>query len=350
MGNSLSELSAPKIPRKLKAKLLKKHDKHNSRLVVDAFMRDLSRSRNCGDINSLIHSYYKLIHRDTIKYDKNELFVDVIEQLNASYSSNGTLLTSNVNGNIQIKSHLSGIPFVKMGVDLTHIYQELLTNPDDLRLSYHKCVDNHYNYKYRDNKDRLAIEFIPLDATLDGPFNVLTYNAHFENINDSRLFINGRPIIMVEYEEINKDKDSIEFKIVATSGYRSHLDANNVEILIPIQPNFHSPTFSKTNGAIGYPSINRCIKWSFKKLFGQQRCELTAAFKILPSNAIRGYQVHMSLIRIKFEIKYFMLTRTSIKYAKVEHLFQDKEKEKYICLPWIRYKTVASDYTIEMGS
>jgi AP-1 complex subunit mu len=52
-----------------------------------------------------------------IKHRKNEIFLDVIEKLNLLVSSNGTVLHSEIIGVIQMKSFLSGMPELKLGLN-----------------------------------------------------------------------------------------------------------------------------------------------------------------------------------------------------------------------------------------
>ena len=52
-----------------------------------------------------------------IKHRKNEIFLDVIEKLNLLVSSNGTVLNSEINGVVRMKSFLSGMPELKLGLN-----------------------------------------------------------------------------------------------------------------------------------------------------------------------------------------------------------------------------------------
>ena len=52
-----------------------------------------------------------------IKHRKNEIFLDVIEKLNLLVSSNGTVLHSEIVGAIKMKSFLSGMPELKLGLN-----------------------------------------------------------------------------------------------------------------------------------------------------------------------------------------------------------------------------------------
>ena len=52
-----------------------------------------------------------------LKYTKNECYLDVIEKLHLLVGSNGQTISSNVKGQIQMKSFLSGMPELRLGLN-----------------------------------------------------------------------------------------------------------------------------------------------------------------------------------------------------------------------------------------
>lgn len=52
-----------------------------------------------------------------IKHAKNEVFLDVIEKLNILVSANGNVLRSEVLGRVHMRSFLSGMPELKLGLN-----------------------------------------------------------------------------------------------------------------------------------------------------------------------------------------------------------------------------------------
>ena len=52
-----------------------------------------------------------------IKHRKNEIFLDVVEKLNLLVSANGTVLRSEILGSLQMRSYLSGMPELKLGLN-----------------------------------------------------------------------------------------------------------------------------------------------------------------------------------------------------------------------------------------
>merc|ERR1711957_1014480 len=52
-----------------------------------------------------------------IKHKKNEIFLDVVEKLNLLVSANGSVLRSEIIGAVKMRSFLSGMPELKLGLN-----------------------------------------------------------------------------------------------------------------------------------------------------------------------------------------------------------------------------------------
>ena len=52
-----------------------------------------------------------------IRHAKNEIFLDVIERLNILVSANGSVLRSEILGRVHMRSFLSGMPELKLGLN-----------------------------------------------------------------------------------------------------------------------------------------------------------------------------------------------------------------------------------------
>lgn len=124
--------------------------------------------------------------QEGIVHRKNEIFLDVIERLNLLVASNGTVLHSEILGSIQMKSFLSGMPELKLGVNDKLMFEATgrrsmvskgkAVEMDDVK--FHQCVR-----LARFENDR-TISFIPPD----GEFELMSY----------RLNTHVKPLIWVE--------------------------------------------------------------------------------------------------------------------------------------------------------
>lgn len=59
-----------------------------------------------------------------IKHFKNEIFLDVIEKLNILVSANGTVLSSEIIGRVRMRSFLSGMPELKLGLNDKELFEK----------------------------------------------------------------------------------------------------------------------------------------------------------------------------------------------------------------------------------
>ena len=112
-----------------------------------------------------------------VKYAQNEIYLDIIEEIDAIVDKNGLIISSEVSGAIAANSRLSGVPDLALS----------FANPgliDDC--SFHPCV------RYtRFERDKI-VSFVPPD----GPFELMRYryviNYSF-SIQLTHLFIHVKP-------------------------------------------------------------------------------------------------------------------------------------------------------------
>jgi len=105
------------------------------------------------------------------------MFIDIIENINVLLSNRGTVLKSDVIGQVVMKTQLSGMPECKFGINDKLLIREGSSKNeqkgiqiDDIK--FHQCVR-----LGRFDRDR-SITFIPPD----GLFEVMTYRVS-SNIN-----------------------------------------------------------------------------------------------------------------------------------------------------------------------
>ncbi|CAM9226660.1 unnamed protein product [Hapterophycus canaliculatus] len=173
-----------------------------------------------------------------IKHRKNEIFLDVVEKLNLLESSNGTVLHSEIVGAVKMKSFLSGMPELKLGLNDKLLFESSGRSSGTKKaveledIKFHQCVR-----LARFENDR-TISFIPPD----GEFDLMTY----------RLTTHVKPLIWVEAVVEPHSHSRIEYMIKAKSQFKSRSIANNVEIIIPVPNDVDSPTFKASIGSVAY--------------------------------------------------------------------------------------------------
>lgn len=284
-----------------------------------------------------------------IKHKKNEIFLDVVEKLNLLVAANGTVLHSEILGAIKMKSFLSGMPELKLGLNDKLMF-EATGRANQARsgkaveledIKFHQCVR-----LARFENDR-TISFIPPD----GEFDLMTY----------RLNTHVKPLIWVEAVVEPHRGSRIEYMIKTRSQFKSRSVANNVEIIIPVPSDVDSPSFKSSVGTVTYLPDRDAVVWSIKQFHGGREYLMRAHFG-LPSisaadvenpkgkgaaggkgTADSGENSWKAPIAVKFEIPYFTVSGIQVRYLKII------ERSGYQALPWVRYITANGDYQLRMA-
>ena len=264
--------------------------------------------------------------KEGIHYKMNEAWLDVIEKVDELISSNGNVLSSQINGSVIMKSFLSGMPNVTIGLNDKVVLQSLgkdTTNSIEMEdLKFHQCVN-----KKKYEMDR-TIEFIPPD----GEFELMSY----------RLDMSIKPLISVKVEIKNHSETRIEYIVKAKTNFKNRSVANNVSIYLPVPLDIQNATFKTTSGSVVYLSDREDLLWFIKRFEGQCELDMTCSFG-LPTVKIDDPNKHLKRpIQISFEIPYFTVSGFQVRYMKIV------EKSGYEAVPWVRYFTRNGEYNIRI--
>ena len=265
-----------------------------------------------------------------IKHKKNEVFLDVVEKLNLLVSANGTVLRSEILGSLKMKTFLSGMPELKLGLNDKLMLQAAGAGTGPARsvemedVKFHQCVR-----LSRFENDR-TISFIPPD----GEFELMSYRLSTSSV---------KPLIWVEtVVDRTSSRTRIEYMVKAKSQYKARSIANNVEILIPVPSDVDTPNFKTSVGSVKYLPGKDAMLWTVKQFAGQKDFIMTATFGLpsVVSETRDAYQKRP--ISVKFEIPYFTVSGVTVRYLKIV------EKSGYQALPWVRYITQNGEYQLRM--
>lgn len=264
-----------------------------------------------------------------IKHRKNEIFLDVIEKLNILVASNGTVLHSEILGSIQMKSFLSGMPELKLGLNDKLMFEATGRSTNRIKaveledIKFHQCVR-----LARFENDR-TISFIPPD----GEFELMSY----------RLNTQVKPLIWVEAVVEPHSHSRIEYMIKAKSQFKARSIANNVEIVIPVPRDVDTPSFKASIGTVTYFPDRDAVVWTIKQFAGTKEYLMRAHFGLPSISADEGHEQWKAPIEVKFEIPYFTVSGLQVRYLKII------EKSGYQALPWVRYITMNGNYQLRMS-
>uniref|UniRef100_A0A6B2L8K6 MHD domain-containing protein n=1 Tax=Arcella intermedia TaxID=1963864 RepID=A0A6B2L8K6_9EUKA len=179
-----------------------------------------------------------------ISYKKNELWIDVIEKINLLISHQGVILKSDVEGEIQLTSNLSGMPHCEFGMN-----DKLLVEKEKSKgkkattdsiafddFSFHKCV------KLSTFKNDRVVSFVPPD----GVFTLMSYRA------TELLSLPYRIVSQVKYTTASH----LEYEVTVASEYPTKLFGIKVTIKIPTPPDTAVCKINlKSHRTVGRPSM-----------------------------------------------------------------------------------------------
>lgn len=269
-----------------------------------------------------------------IKHTRNEVFLDVIENVNILVSSSGTLLRSEILGKLVMKSYLSGMPNLKLG--LNDRLQFEASNQGGMNrgksvdledIKFHQCVRL---AKFENDR---SISFIPPD----GNFELMSY----------RLNTKVKPPIWVD-AIIEQHATRIEYVVKARTQLKPRAIANNVKICLPVISNVDTPKFKCTSGSYKYAPDRDVIVWSMKQFKAGREAVMRGSFLISSVGGKEDKQASSAAstkrpITLEFEVPYFTISGLQVRFLKVV------DKSGYIASPWVRYKLIAGEYQIRMS-
>jgi AP-1 complex subunit mu len=235
--------------------------------------------------------------------------------VNILVGSNGNILRSEILGALKMRSYLSGMPELKLGLNDKLLFESTGRTPGKGKsvemedIKFHQCVR-----LARFENDR-TISFIPPD----GEFDLMSYRLSSQVSPapprpardpappaDARRAGQVRPLIWIEAVVEPYSGSRIEYMIKAKSQFKQRSVANNVEVCIPVPPDADSPSFKAGTGSARYAPEKDCIIWTIKQFPGQKEYFLRAHFG-LPS-VTSDAQLPKIPISVKFEIPYFTVS------------------------------------------
>jgi len=258
--------------------------------------------------------------------------LDVIEKVHLLVASNGQVVKSEVAGTLKLKTYLSGIPELKLGLNDKVLFDQINAQQTNPRLKKHgvEMEDVHFHQCVslaRFENDR-TISFVPPDGDCD----LMQY----------RLTTPVRPLIVVEAQVQKYSHSRIEYSIRTRTNFKKRSTAKNVHINIPVPPDADSPTFKANTGTVTYVAEKDIFVWQINNFPGQSEYLMRASFG-LPSVTAEDPTNLKAPISVQFEIPYFTVSGIQVRYLKII------EKSGYQALPWVRYITQNGDYQIRMN-
>ncbi|KAK7278035.1 hypothetical protein RJT34_23057 [Clitoria ternatea] len=183
------------------------------------------------------------------KYSNNEVYVDLVEEMDAIINRDGVLVKCEIYGEVQVNSRISGLP------DLTLSF----TNPsilDDVR--FHPCV------RFRPWESHQILSFVPPD----GQFKLMSYRVR--KLKNTPLYV--KP-------QLTSDGGTCSVSVLV--GIRNDpgktIDSITVQFQLP--PYILSADLTSNHGTVNILSKKTCI-WSIGRIPKDKAPSMSGTFVI----------------------------------------------------------------------
>nr|ALD47974.1 adaptor protein complex 2 subunit mu [Emiliania huxleyi] len=276
--------------------------------------------------------------KEGIKYRKNELFIDVVENCNLLMSSKGTILRNDVSGCIMVKCYLSGQPECKFGLnDKLLLDNEAKAKKSNLRrpgsgididdVSFHQCVK-----LGKFDMDR-TISFVPPD----GEFQLMSYRIT-ENVN-----LPFRVLPVVKELGAAPAEGAPRFAPCSICSRRLHAPQAGRAPLRASANTSQSTGVRRRCGA--RPSLTPLTRalpralgiiWKLRRFPGDTEYFMSGEVEMMQSVSEKVWS--RPPITMDFQVPMFAASGLHVRFLKVF------EKSNYQTIKWVRYITKAGQY------
>lgn len=220
-----------------------------------------------------------------VKYTQNEIYFDIVEEIDAIIDNNGQMISCEVNGVIHSNSRLSGVP------DLTMVFTDPSVIDD---CSFHPCV------RYSRYERERVISFVPPD----GQFELMQYRVQVQQLVPP---VFCQPLI--SYNE--KGGGSLELQIgsrgMATlaSNSKKGLQIEDVTVDVTFPKSVRTVDVNTESGTCLFDESTKTVKWNVGKLGKKVLSPSLRGSIILHQNApipdekpivLLGFKVPMSTV------------------------------------------------------
>ena len=275
---------------------------------------------------------------------RDEIFVDIIERVNVTFNANGDIVTSEINGHIQVRNFLQGEDTkVKLALseDLT-----IGGKGASAGGAYTGVILDDCNFHETANLDQFDIDRTISLRPPQGEFSLM----HYRSADDFKPPFRIVPII----DESVPYKVGIELKLYADFDVKHTCTGLIVTLPIPkgaIGATARLPKHvTASSQHVMYDAAEKQIVWQFKKLPGGSDHECSVQIS-LQSERIPNVRREIGPLSLTFQIPTFSASDLAVRYLQV--IGSSNEPRHRDDPPrnphrWIRYMTKSSSYVVRI--
>jgi len=266
--------------------------------------------------------------------DKNEIFVDVIDRISATFNSNGQVRTFAIDGSIQMKSYLAGSPQLHLALN-----NELVISGGSQRAGYGMIELDNVNFHEVVNVDKFESERMLVLEPPHGEFVLM--NFHIGSLrHEGQIPFRVTPMLSA----LSEYKQELRLQIRAEFPEKFH--GANVKILFTVPKTSNGATVELSPGAKQqtweYDDATKTVTWLIRRFPGGSTQAISCKFVV--KSEINVHK-EMGPISLAFEIPMY-----NISQLQVQHLKIVERNKSYNPHRWVRCLTHAESYICRIGS
>nr|ALD47956.1 adaptor protein complex 4 subunit mu [Isochrysis galbana] len=265
--------------------------------------------------------------RDDRRSEKNEIFVDVIDRISATFNAMGQVRTFSIDGSIQMKSYLSGSPELHLALN------------DDLAIAsagkggYGMVELDNVNFHECVQLDKFDSERMLVLEPPHGEFVLM--NFHIGSLrSDTQIPFRITPIMTA----VTEYKQELRLQVDATFPEKYH--GANVKVHFTVPKSSTGASVELEPGAKGqsssYDDSTKQITWTIRKFMGTTSHTVSCKFVV---GAGSNPRKEMGPISMNFEIPMYNVSRLQVQHLKIV-----ERNKSYNPHRWVRCLTHADSY------
>jgi len=260
--------------------------------------------------------------------DKNEIFVDVIDRISATFNSNGQVRTFSIDGSIQMKSYLTGSPELQLALN-----DELVIAGSGVKAGYGVVELDNVNFHECVQLDKFESQKMLVLEPPHGEFVLMNFHIGSLRHNGQIPFT-----VMPMLTALTEYKQELRLQVKAEFADKYH--GANVKVQFTVPKSSTGASCELAPQAKGqtweFDDSTKTMTWVIRKFMGGTSQTIACKFVVSAGSNVKK---EMGPISMAFEIPMY-----NVSQLQVQHLKIIERNKSYNPHRWVRCLTHTESY------
>eukprot|EP01135_Chromosphaera_perkinsii_P000527 Nk52_evm1s116 gene=Nk52_evmTU1s116 len=181
-----------------------------------------------------------------VKYSANEIYFDIVEEIDCILESNGQVVSCDISGEIQCLCHLSGMPDLTLSFFNANILDDL---------SFHPCV------RFRRWETEKLLSFVPPD----GPFKLASYHVNPQSFVQMPLQVT--PMISFHGgDDSGGVTGRCQISVAASRAFANDKVIEDIKLTVNLPRSATGVSLIASSGSYMFDQNTKTLTWDIGKL------------------------------------------------------------------------------------